>query len=694
MNLVTLKFSFLHYIRKLYYLLIFLTPLVMNSATSEIFEFNKMIFIYLITIVVSFLYIGHIVVQPEKKVNSFFTVVLLLFLSSQILSTFYSIDVLTSVFGYYGRWNGGLVSIGAYILLFYVFIQSFTKESAITFLKVSLLSSTVVIIWGLLATVGYDFTCLIFTGSLTDSCWTAQFDPTVRMFSTIGQPNWLGAYLAFHFFIGVYFLLAQQSFRTALANRNLFVTMKRMFQQLQNDKVVLQSTVLYAGYLVLNSIALFLTKSRSSLLALGVSVLLGAFIFVFKKYVVKKRTEEIAMILFALGIFTAFFIGWRTGFIQNFFALPTQTTAVTDSFDIRKVVWKGAIDLGVKYPYFGTGVETFAYSYYFTRPAAHNLTSEWDFIYNKAHNEYLNYFATTGFVGVSMYLIMILSVFILFWRYYERDETKMKTEKDTLLVTSLLLGYITILITNFFGFSVSTIQLLFYLTPAVVIAIEQRSKDLKLVSLTLLSIRRKFVLSGLVVCLLLSIWYLGNYYSADIDFAKAKLKMNTNDYSEALVLLDSARRKKYEHVYEDKMSYALANLAFLYSFGEEKERASRYMLLADVANIRTLDQAPQNIQYWRTRAKNYYLFYQITGSEEDLQKALVAFEQVTAIAPTDVQSKYTLALFNWIASREVENAEKSALFYGRALEEIRSVIDMKPNYIEAQELLAEMLSGV
>ena len=69
--------------------------------------------------------------------------------------------------------------------------------------------------------------------------------------------------------------------------------------------------------------------------------------------------------------------------------------------------------MALKYPLFGTGVETFAYSYGFVRPIAHNLTSEWDYVYNKAHNEYFNYLALTGFLGLGAYLGFI-AVFIIY----------------------------------------------------------------------------------------------------------------------------------------------------------------------------------------------------------------------------------------------------------------------------------------
>src|SRR3989339_981087 len=137
----------------------------------------------------------------------------------------------------------------------------------------------------------------------------------------------------------------------------------------------------------------------------------------------------------------------------------------SDSMDIRKVVWQGAIELGQRYPLFGPGVETFAYTYYWVRPAAHNLLSEWDFLYNKAHNEYLNFLATTGFFGLLTYLLLIFSIIRVIarsnatWLSWiplagkSHSTNDLKTENRE-LKTPLLLGSLSILITNYFGFSV------------------------------------------------------------------------------------------------------------------------------------------------------------------------------------------------------------------------------------------------
>ena len=99
-----------------------------------------------------------------------------------------------------------------YAFLYYAFVSNFLpKEEALktqednslsagkiikNILLVSLASGIVVSLWGLSSHFGYDPTCLVFRGSFDVSCWTADFQPRVRIFSTLGQPDWLSAYMA------------------------------------------------------------------------------------------------------------------------------------------------------------------------------------------------------------------------------------------------------------------------------------------------------------------------------------------------------------------------------------------------------------------------------------------------------------------------------------------------------------------
>ena len=57
-------------------------------------------------------------------------------------------------------------------------------------------SALLVVLWGLPSHFGYDPTCLLFRGTFDVSCWTSDFQPKIRIFSTLGQPDWMAAYLA------------------------------------------------------------------------------------------------------------------------------------------------------------------------------------------------------------------------------------------------------------------------------------------------------------------------------------------------------------------------------------------------------------------------------------------------------------------------------------------------------------------
>lgn len=117
-------------IRFLFYALFIATPLIMNSSTSELFEFNKMLFIYMITVLIALLWAIEVIIYKKKLIhNKVLSAAVLIFLSSQILSTLFSIDIHTSIFGYYGRFNGGLLSIISYIVLFYAFLNHFGRVS-------------------------------------------------------------------------------------------------------------------------------------------------------------------------------------------------------------------------------------------------------------------------------------------------------------------------------------------------------------------------------------------------------------------------------------------------------------------------------------------------------------------------------------------------------------------------------------
>src|SRR6185295_7529343 len=112
------------------------------------------------------------------------------------------------------------------------------------------------------------------------------------------------------------------------------------------------------------------------------------------------------------------------------------------------------------------------------RPQEHNLTSEWNFLYNKAHNEFLNYMATTGTFGILSYLSITFVFFLITLSLFSSKVKKLSMPllsrikannftqaQDPLLIVALASSFVTILVTNFFGFSVVITNVYLILIP-------------------------------------------------------------------------------------------------------------------------------------------------------------------------------------------------------------------------------------
>ncbi len=666
-------------IRFLYGVLVFITPLLIVPYTSELFEFNKMIVIYSVAVLTVFLFLVRWIRTGSRLVKMvFFTIPLAVFVLTKIVATVFSMDIHTSIMGYYGRFNGGLMSLAAFGSLAVVAASVFTRNDVLKLLKLSLLSSTVVMLWGLPSRFGRDMTCWVFTHQLNNSCWTDQFRPAERMFSTLGQPNWLGSYLALNLFVAVFLF-------TVYAVRK-------------------QRKLLYATavYIVTAVACILFTKSRSSLVAVGAGgVVFGSFAVAFAPirdiYLKHKKLIGIVCAAIIILILNEYVAIDRSKAplqtVQNTVLQDSAPLVVTDSIDIRRIVWQGAIELGLRYPLFGTGPETFATSYNFVRPVQHNTTSEWDFIYNKAHNEFLDYLATTGFIGLGAYLFLIGSVYWYGIRRYlsvrNKDKPDTGTVRDIAFYGGMVASFTAIHVTNFFGFSTSTINLYLFLIPALMVAYESQTRNEG--SSRSLSGYRKIILGFLSAAVLYCLVWIISFHVADVKYARALEANSQGEYYQAVNALQSALKLHYEHVYEDKLSSAYANLALVAPFQDgETHKPEEYIAAADALNVKTLRMSPHNVQYWKTRGKNQYLFYQALLDGSYLDEAIRSMRRAQELAPTDPKYPYTLALFLSLRADDETDRMKKKTFGDDAMKSVRLASSLKPDYIDARMLAVKL----
>lgn len=672
----------------LYYTLFLVTPFIVLPITSELFEFNKIIFIYAVAGLIFSLWIVDSLNRKSLVWHRTpFDIPILLFYLSQIFSFIFSIDQHTSFFGYYGRFNGGLLSLSVYLFLYYGFAMYVApqKNAIRTILGIVSVALILVFLWGVPGLVNRDLSCLLFVGTFDNSCWTAQFRPAERMFSTLGQPNWLGAYAAVSFFTGGYLLLT---------------TKKRAI-------AVLAAVTILSAFC-----AILFSRSRSALLSLVPGTVFFSFaIFALRKQLTVIDSFKRKVIIGLLVVLVLALFGIKTGIsavdnvltfqfnnnqqqgadneVQKNLPAETETNAiqvggVTESLDIRKIVWKGAWELGLDYPLFGTGLETFGYAYYHVRPKEHNLTSEWDYLYNKAHNEFLHIFATSGWTGIVMYIVLMVWIVIAVVRQLLFNRTSHIS--DTFLSIYLLSAFGSMTITNLFGFSTTTINVFWYLFPAL-IPLQNTTQQTHEVHKP--GDLKNVAVGGFIAIFILN--YLVAYWYADYLYAQSDALAKNGAIESSIVVLDKARSLRHEHVYDDKLSYLLAQVAFSQVSASRKETVPQLIAQSDQLNMQSIRASKYNVLYWKTRVKNQYLFYQATLDKKHLFTGLSALEESAKLAPTDPKIPYFASTYYTLLFDDEQDPNQKKIYMTQSLASVEEAITLKNNYIDAYTLKIQLL---
>ncbi len=721
-------------------LLFILVPLILTPWNYELFEYNKMMIVYGLTVLILATWV---IPSARKKqfvfVRTPFDIPIAAFVLSQLVSALFSTDPHVSWFGYYSRFNGSMLSVIAYTILFFISVSHFTsgkqtdenktdsseknQNAVMLFFRTIVFTGTVVAFYGLLERMGID-----------KHLWVQ--DVQSRVFSTLGQPNWLAAYLVAISPIAWFFTLKSQISHTDMK------THKR-FRIVWNWEFILWSLTSLLFFFVLLS-----TRSRSGLL--GFAVAEGIF---WGTLFIQKIREQLSqkgkstdsfpapaytisfLVIHFLFAGTVFLNGSYIDAIDKHFTLDSLVKRITarapiittqpDSADkpsgtlleyggtesgtIRKYVWQAAITAWkstTKTFLIGTGTETFAWAFFRFRPVAHNLTSEWDYLYNKAHNEYLNYLTTTGIFGLGSYLVFIM--FVIGWfirsvflnpgnlkspqkyKNYQTDtQHSIHTDGNlsvtsqhivlTFLISAIFAGWSSILITNFFGFSVVIIQLFFFLFPIFLFILTVYQKTLlsgmkPTFNTYTIHIPDKispvlpyamFALGVFLIFRLSAFWY------ADTLFARG-YRLNHSD-------LPGPARPLFEHaislnpgepLYHDELAGSLASLAVQAIASKDTTNATT-LINASISESNTaILTSPVNVNFWKTRTK---IFYALSAYDQKAYDAAIdALTQARVLSPNDPKILYNLAVLYGQGGKT-----------DKAIETLKETKAMKPNYKDA-----------
>lgn len=507
----------------LFYALVFLTPFVFVENTNELFEFPKMYFVYFAGSL--FILLELFVRKGWFKLQSFDFPLLGLVISFAV-STVFSSHLYTSLWGYFSRFNGGLISVLVFCGI-YVSIRSL-KPQKDTILKTVSLTLVPISALSIIQHLGLGGT------------WAT--DTTVRAFSTFGQPNWYGAYastvLPIILFLGmktdtsrqnkvgwfVLFVFGFLGFWFAYSVSGIVGLMGSVLLLLVLNRKLVNENFIYL--IVTGSVCLLLALLNPGILKQKVNDAL-------KDFLPKTSTSK------------------NIGYVGEMKVRNPETIydddkyTLTDSGFIRKSLWSGTVELAVSSPrifLIGTGPETFPYEFQKFRPETLNYSSEWNYILNKPHNYYLELLAQNGVIGLLIYVLIVIKVLIA---------------KDPVLSPALF-GFF---VTNIFGWPTVSNTLFFWVFLALLV--NGARKDQSPEDLT---IRHTFYVLILVLCLAvygyLNMQFI-KQYKADIASKKSDYYFEKGDVKKALSFSNDAihLNKSEPYYYRQRAkSYILSSL--------------------------------------------------------------------------------------------------------------------------------------
>lgn len=615
-----------YFITTAFQTLAFILPFIFFPKTSETFEFPKLIALYVFTILIFTLYLAKVVLNTSSKNKIFirrtiYEYFLIIFLTIQTISFWYSLHPRTSLLGYYSRFHGGLLSLTSLSLLAFVYLNTQRAENTIKYIKISLFSGIIMALWGFMEHFGLSISCIILQNKFDAQCWAQNV--AERPFATLGQPNWFAAFVVslIPLIWLVYHKYNQRGLRLLLIV-SLFIAL---------------SSVLFS-------------KSRSGMLGLFFAYLIfyGGQIQLKNPYLILKSKINLAIIVTSLSALIIF--------SNSFFHKPivveeemTNDLLITSSVSIRKLVWQGSIDVWQDYKLLGTGPETFAYSYYSKRPVSHNITSEWNFVYNKVHNEYLHFLTTTGVLGLLSYLGLIISALYIFIKNI------LQNNNYKLFHLALLSSYTSLLVTNFFGFSTVTTNYIFFILPAVSATLT--TEDLNPNTKNKFPATKYILLIPLFLVALYLITLISRYWYADYIYAQGGIE-------------NTQKALKYfpeEENYHYQLASEYTQMALV---GNDKKYAS--LASGYVKNIYKYN--PYNVKLIKASAN--MLVQLIEVDKIYANEALFYLTHLSNIAPTDPSVDYLFAL-TYLQLDDLELAK----FYAQ------SALIKKPNWQNPQKVL-------
>jgi len=367
------------------------------------------------------------------------------------LATIFSQSSHYSFWGYYTRKMGYLIWLHFFIFFLILFFNLKNRKQIARIFYIIVLTTGLVVLYGFLQVLGFDF-----------FNWSEPPSLGHRVFSTLGQPNFLASWLLL-FFPVIFWIIFRYSSQDHL-KAPLFSTFKKEKKE-HLDKTINTSFLkkiffrpIFVCLSLLTVIILVLTQSRASWI--GFFLALFFFIIIFSW---QKNQKRLAILLFVfLVLFSVFIVALNISPLQikatdHPLMIRFKTLShLAEAGRLRFIWWQNSLDLIGQKPIFslGFGPETQHLNfpqYYEPEYAALEGINK---IPDRAHNDILDMTLMSGRLGLMSYMFLILLVFFSGLKYIFQG----KNHSSFMIL---------ILLTGLFGYLIS-LQFSFHVIPTAI----------------------------------------------------------------------------------------------------------------------------------------------------------------------------------------------------------------------------------
>ena len=546
-------------------LLTLLLPLFILPFTFEAFEFSKQVLLIGLGFILLVIWFSQAVASRQASMlKSPLNWAALALLVVTIVAAVTSVDPINSILGYYGRFNGGVVSLVGYLLFFFlVTVNSRTRED-IHWLLGSWLS-------------GVGLSSLILLVQLLGARWLPFAFAQVSSFTPLGGAlNAVVLILAASFPLAIYF--SRSASKAWLRILNILLA-------------------------VLTIVLVFMVDYHFGWLGLGVGSLVWLGLLFYKNESTSFQWTVIPAIAILLSV-----IAWPLVLVNI-----TRVSVPVEVNLSLPASWRIALQNAKSNPLLGTGPDTFSYGFSKFKPDGFNDSNFWSFRFDRATSEYAQLLSTTGFLGLAVYLAVFIMGLYLCWRVL-----KDKQANDWYLRAVLAASFVVLVTAQGVYFLNTVMAVMTWLVLGLLAVVSSRGeRNLSLTDSPRTSLSFSFGLA-VVVLVGVAVWLgLGRFWLADVAYAKAqRAPLTVEGLKQAEIdLLNSINLNPWRDTYRVTLAQVylgLANYEASQPVAEKKEdqevqiaRLQSYIASSISAARSATELASQSVSNWEVLGSIY-----------------------------------------------------------------------------------------